>query len=151
MTSPWSIPSAAISSLLRSKLVMIFIFLCWKRLIIKSMAIGGSLMWRNAYLSGVMPMESKTLLMSWKAIHNSLPLLLASSMVLCKIWIGILVFLSGKPLKFGHFSILCFKHKLANRVFITLTVSFLSHSSRIIGLVRSKQNYQSYGFGIGNI
>ena len=115
------------------------------------MAIGGSLMRRSAYLSGVMLMESKALLMSWKAIHNSLPLLLASSMVLCKIWIGVLVVPPGKPPKFGPLSILCFKHKLANRVFITLTVSFLRHSSKIIGLVRSKQNCQSYGFGIGNI
>ena len=95
---------------------------------------------QSAYLSRVMPMESKALLMFWKAIHNSLPLLLASSMVP-----------PGRPPKFGPLSILCFKHKLANRVFMTLTVSFLRHSSRIIGLVRSKQNCQSYGFGIGNI
>ena len=115
------------------------------------MTIGGSLIQRSAYLSRVMPMESKALLMSWKAIHNSLPLLLASSMVLCKIWIGVLVVPPGRPPKFGPLSILCFKHKLANRVFITLTVSFLRHSSRIIGLVHSKQNCQSYGFGIGNI
>src|SRR6185437_15971255 len=143
--------SSACNSSLSSNCVMIFIFLFWNRLMMKSMARAGSLIRVSACLRGVMPMESKALLMSWNAIHSSLWLDLASSITLCKVWIGVFVVPPGKPPKFGPRKMLWNTQRAANLVLIMRTVSFLRHSSRIIGRVFSWQNSQSVGFGMGNI
>ena len=115
------------------------------------MARAGSLIRVSACLRGVMPMESKALLMSWNAIHSSLWLDLASSMTLCKVWIGVFVVPPGKPPKFEPRKMLWDTQRAANLVLIMRTVSFLRHSNRIIGRVFSRQNSQSVGFGMRNI
>ena len=117
----------------------------------KLIAVSGSLILLRAKRSGVMPMESNALLMSWKATHSSLLLDLASSIALCKIWIGVFVVPPGNPPKFGPRRMLCFMHRFASLVLMTLMISFLRHSNRMIGLVRFRQKCQSYGFGMGKI
>src|SRR2546423_11548542 len=70
-------------------------------------------------------------------------------MMLCNTWMGVFVWPSGSPPKFGPLKMLCSRHKRASLVLITRTVSFRRHSRRIIGRVFSKLNSQSVGFGIG--
>ena len=151
ITSPWSIPSIACNSSLRPYLVMTFIFLCWNKLIIKSMARGGRRILFNAWRNGTMPIESKALLISWKATHSVFLLFFASSMTLCNTWMGVFVWPPGSPPKFGPLKMLCSRHIRVSLVLITRTVSFRRHSRRMIGCVFSKLNSQSVGFGIENI
>jgi len=94
-------------------------------------------------------MESKALLMSWNNIHNSLLLLLASSITFCMTCNGVFVLSSFKPAKFGpermELSFIHFCSLVAN----TLTVIFLRHSINKIGHVLPKLYSHSQGFGIG--
>ena len=117
----------------------------------KLMASGGNLMRSRACRKGVMPMESNVLLMSWNAIHNSLLFDFASSIMLCRVWIGVFVFPPGNPPKLGPRRILWDRQSVASLVLMIRTVIFLRHSRRIIGRVFSRQNSQSVGLGMGNI
>ena len=144
-------PLTAANSSLRPYSAITFIFLYWNRFMRKLIASSGNFILCKTWCNGVIPMESKALLISWKATQSSLDWFFASSIILCNTWIGVFVFPPGSLPKFGPLRILCFKQKSASRVLIILTMIFLRHSKSIIGLVFSKQNCQSYGLGIRKI